>query len=185
MPHFHYHDEEERRSWQDPETILADIGVADGLVVIDIGCGQGFFALPAARRVGRNGRVVGIDNNPEAVGVMMERAGREGLHTLEGIVGTGEETVACEGCADIVFFGIDLHDFADPGKVLGNAQRMLKARGRLVDLDWKKEKTPFGPPQHIRFSDEEAARLIGEAGFSVIEVRDIPPWFYSITAVPR
>ena len=80
-------------------------------MVIDIGCGQGFFALPAARRVGRNGKVVGIDTNPEAVGVMMERAGREGLHTLEGIVGTGEETVACEGCADIVFFGIDLHDF--------------------------------------------------------------------------
>lgn len=53
-----YHDEKDRRSWQDPDTILADIGVAEGLVVIDIGCGQGFFALPAARRVGRSGRVV-------------------------------------------------------------------------------------------------------------------------------
>jgi ubiquinone/menaquinone biosynthesis C-methylase UbiE len=185
MPHFQYHDEEERRSWQDPDTILADIGLGDGLVVIDVGCGQGFFALPAARRVGNRGRVFGIDTNPEAVAMMMERAGSEGLHTIQGFVGTGEETVVCEGCADVVFFGIDLHDFSDTGKVLANARRMMKTGGRLVDLDWKKEETPFGPPQHIRFSEAEAAALIEDAGFSVIEVRNIPPWFYRITAVPR
>lgn len=185
MPHFHYHDEEERRSWQDPDAILADIGVGKGLVVIDVGCGQGFFALPAARRVGNSGKVFGIDIDPDAVGMMRERAGSESLHTLNGVVGTGEETVVCEGCADVVFFGIDLHDFSDPRKVLANARRMMKTSGRLVDLDWKKEETPFGPPQNIRFSAEEAVKLIEDAGFSVTDVRNIPPWFYRITAVPR
>jgi ubiquinone/menaquinone biosynthesis C-methylase UbiE len=116
---------------------------------------------------------------------MMERARNEGLHNLQGYVGTGEETVVCEECADVVFFGIDLHDFSDPGKVLANARRMLKNGGRLIDLDWKKENTPFGPPHHIRLSEEEAAALIEGAGFSVTEVQDIPPWFYRITAVPR
>jgi len=185
MPHFHYHDEEERRTWQDPVVILADIGLGEGIVVIDVGCGQGFFALPAARRVGNSGRVFGIDIDPEAVAMMMERAGSEGLQNIEGVVGTGEETVIGEGCADVVFFGIDLHDFSDPKKVLANARRMMKTSGRLVDLDWKKEETPFGPPLHIRFSEEEAAELIEGAGFSVIEVRNIPPWFYRITAVSQ
>ena len=73
---------------------------------------------------------------------MMERSRREGLHNIHGFVGTGEDTVVCEGCADIVFFGIDLHDFSDQRKVLANAQRMLNAGGRLVVLDWKKEVTP-------------------------------------------
>jgi ubiquinone/menaquinone biosynthesis C-methylase UbiE len=185
MPHFQYHDEDERREWQDPDAILADIGVGNNFVVIDVGCGQGFFALPAARRVGKSGRVYGIDINHEAVAGMMERARNEGLHNLQGYVGTGEETVVCEECADVVFFGIDLHDFSDPGKVLANARRMLKNGGRLIDLDWKKENTPFGPPHHIRLSEEEAAALIEGAGFSVTEVQDIPPWFYRITAVPR
>jgi ubiquinone/menaquinone biosynthesis C-methylase UbiE len=89
----------------------------------------------------------------------------------------------CEECADVVFFGIDLHDFSDPRKVLANARRMLKSGGRLVDLDWKKESTPFGPPQEIRLSEAEAAGLIREAGFSVIDTRTIDPWFYRITAV--
>jgi len=128
------------------------------------GAGRDFSHSLLRDESGGAGGWFGIDSNSEAVGVMIARAGREGLHTLEGIVGRGEETVACEGCADPVFFGIDLHDFADPGKVLANARRMMKTRGRLVDLDWKKEQTPFGPHPHIRFSEEEAARLIGEAG---------------------
>ena len=152
--------------------------------MVDIGCGEGFFAIPSARRVGKSGTVIGIDINHEAVGRRMERAGREGLHNIQGCSGTGEETIVCEGYADVVFFGIDRHDFSDQRKVLANARRMMKTDGRLVDLDWKKETTPFGPPQNIRFSEQEAAEFIREAGFSVIEVRDIPPWFYRITAVP-
>lgn len=60
----------------------------------------------------------------------------------------------------------------------------MKTDGRLVDLDWKTATTRFGPPQDVRFSEQETAELIVKAGFSVIEVRDIPPWFYRITAVP-
>ncbi|MFH0897333.1 MAG: methyltransferase domain-containing protein [Candidatus Bathyarchaeota archaeon] len=40
---------------------------------------------------------------------------------------------------DFVFFGIVLHDFKDPEKVLENAKKILKPYGRLVDLDWEIE----------------------------------------------
>ena len=65
----------------------------------------------------------------------MERAGREGLHNIQGFVGTGKETIVCEWCVDVVFFGIDLHDFSDQRKVLANARRMMKTGCRLVNLD--------------------------------------------------
>jgi hypothetical protein len=77
-----------------------------------------------------------------------------------------EETVACRRCAEFVFFGIDLHDFEDPGKVLSNARIMIKSRGTLVDLDWRKERMPHGPPISIRFDEGHAAALITEAGGS-------------------
>lgn len=73
MPQFHSHDEEERQSLQDPDAILADIGVGAGLVVVDIRCGEGFFTIPSARRVGKSGIVFGIDINHEAVGRMCLR----------------------------------------------------------------------------------------------------------------
>ena len=179
-----YHDETSRRSWQNPENILARIGLVPGMVMIDIGCGEGFFALPAARMAGRQGKIIGIDINAEAVTSMLEKARREDLNNLEGMVGRGEDTVACEGCADITFFGIDLHDFSDPAKVLSCARVMLKKDGKLIDLDWKKVLSPIGPPEEIRFEESYAVKLIEEAGFSVVSIEDMPPWFYLIKAVP-
>ena len=44
-------DEQERRKWQNPEDILAEIGLRSGMTFMDIGCCQGFFTIPAARIV--------------------------------------------------------------------------------------------------------------------------------------
>jgi len=55
------------------------------------------------------------------------------------VLGRAEDTIFCEACADIVFFGMVLHDFSDPAKVLRNAGMMLKVDGRLVDLDSEKD----------------------------------------------
>ena len=97
-------------------------------------------------------------------------------------MGRGEETILCEGCADIVFFGIVLHDFESASKVLSNAKRMLKHDGRLVDLDWKKKPMDLGPPLRIRFSEEKAAGLIRDAGLKIETVKTDQPYHYVIIA---
>ncbi len=176
------YDEASRRQWQNAEAILADIGLKPGSTFVDLGCGEGFFALPAARLVGAGGRVYGLDANPEAVERLRQRAGAEGLTNLELKVGWAEDTVLCEACADFVFFGIVLHDFDEPARVLANAARMLKPRGRLANLDWKKEPTELGPPLQIRFSQEKAIQLIEAGGFKIQTVTEAGPYHYLITA---
>ena len=96
--------------------------------------------------VGPGGRVYAIDINADAVANLNEQAKIEGLRNLSAEVKEAEAAIACEGCADIVFFGIDLHDFADPEQVIRNAKRMLRPSGRLIDLDWKDIPMDFGPP---------------------------------------
>jgi ubiquinone/menaquinone biosynthesis C-methylase UbiE len=184
MPVFQYHNEEDRRLWQDPEKILSAIGIRPGMLMIDIGCGEGFFALPAARMAGITGKVIGIDKNAGAISRMLDRASRLGLSNVRGVIGEAEDTVPCQECADLIFFGIDLHDFQDPSKVVSNARRMIKAEGVLVDLDWKKEITPHGPPVSIRFSEEKAEAIIAAGGFRVTRTELVEPWFYQLTARP-
>ena len=70
--------------------------------------------------------------------MLREKAEGEGLGNLILKVGRAEDTVLCPACADIVFFGIVLHDFEEPARVLVSATKMLKPTGRLVKLDWKK-----------------------------------------------
>lgn len=180
-----YGDETERRKWQNPDAILATIGLKAGFTFIDVGCGDGFFAVPAAKVVCKKGKVYALDIDEDAIAELKRKVARQGLKNLQAVVGGAEETVLCEACADIVFFGIVLHDFKALAKVLANAKTMLKPAGRLVDLDWKKEITAFGPPLKIRFSEDQASNLIREAGFKVEQAMEARPYHYILIASHR
>jgi ubiquinone/menaquinone biosynthesis C-methylase UbiE len=173
-------DEATRRSWYNPEAILADL--QSGMVFVDVGCGDGFFSILAAKKVGAKGKVYAVDVDASAIEKLKAKAKAAGLSNIESKAGRAEDTVFCVSCADFVFYSMDLHDFDEPAKVLLNAQQMLKSSGRLIDLDWKKTDMPFGPPASIRFSGEKTSGLIEAAGFKETEVRSAGPYHYLVTA---
>ncbi len=175
----------ERRKWQSPEAVLAEIGLRPGDTFIDIGCGAGFFAIPAARMVGENGKVYGLDISSEALDLLRGRAAEEGLANISLTLGRAEDTIVCEGCGDTVFFGNVLHDFDDPRLVLQNARHMVKSSGRLVNLDWKKEPMTPGPPIRKRLNEEDAAQMIAGAGFRVELRKESGPYHYLLVARPQ
>ena len=180
--HFHMHPENECRQWQDPESILNSIGLKPGMTFVDLGCGNGFFALPAARLVGAEGKVYGLDADDELIADLQRRANEEGLQNMSLTVGRGEDTVLFEKRADIVFMGNVLHDFDEPARVLVNARQMLKPDGVLADVDWKDEPSPVGPPMNIRFSADKAVRMIEAAGFIADRPENVGLYHYLIIA---
>ena len=175
-------DEATRRSWYNPEVILQDL--RSGMTFADIGCGDGFFSILAAKKVGENGKVYAVDADASAIEKLKQKANAEGIKNITAKVGTAEETIFCKGCADYVFYSMVLHDFTDPAKVLQNAKQMIKPNGRIIDLDWKKQEMPFGPPIGIRFSEEKASDLLRNAGFKVDFVKEAGPCHYVIIAKP-
>jgi ubiquinone/menaquinone biosynthesis C-methylase UbiE len=152
---------------------------------MDIGCGSGFFTLPAARITGSNGKVYGLDIQSNAIDEVQKKAASEGLSNVELTLGRAEDVIICHACADVVFFGIDLHDFEDPAKVLRNAHQMLKPDGKLVDLDWKKVETALGPPISKRFDEDTASHLIEQANFRIKSIKDSGKYHYLIIAFPK
>jgi len=159
------------------------INLKPNQVFADICCSDGFFAIPAAQIVGKNGKVYALDIDKNAISVLKERAKKEELKNIVTTVGNAEETVLCEECGDIVFFANDLHDFRDQSKVLANARRTIKASGRLVDVDWKKKSMLMpGPPPRIRLSETEASNLIKNAGFDIETIGEAGPYHYIIIA---
>lgn len=178
----HPADDPERRRWQDPERILSSIGLKEKDVFVDMGCGEGYFALPAARMTGERGKVYAIDIDQESIARLKRQAEEEGLSQLHPMAMSAEEAVLCNGCVDTVFFGNVLHDFSDPKRVIANARTMLKPTGRLIDLDWKAEPMEIGPPPKRRFSLEKAKRLIQSVGFRILSVQEAGPYHYMIVA---
>jgi ubiquinone/menaquinone biosynthesis C-methylase UbiE len=158
---------------------LLNIGLKSGDTFIDVGSGDGYFAIPAAKIVGEQGRIFALDSNGEALRRLQDTATSERLYNISLKKGYAEDVVLCSGCADIVFFGIVLHDFKDLTKVLRNAKIMLKKAGKLINLDFTKD-SDIGPPKSIKFSRETATRIIERAGFNVIDVRGIEPYSYLV-----
>ncbi len=68
----------ERIESEKPEELLDLLGIKEGDVVADIGAGAGFFSLRAAERVGRTGKVLAVDVQPEMIDglqMMMKKFG--------------------------------------------------------------------------------------------------------------
>jgi ubiquinone/menaquinone biosynthesis C-methylase UbiE len=176
-------DENTRRSWYDPEAILDAIGLKEGMTFVDVGCAHGFFSILAAKVVGAKGKVYAVDVNETALERLQQKAKEEGLTNITTKAAAAEETIFCKECADFVFFSMSLHDFRDPSKVLANAREMIKPEGKLVDLDWKKQEMPFGPPERIRFSEAKVTELLEAADFAVESIT-IGQYHYVVTAKP-
>lgn len=180
-------DEERRRSWYNPDEVLSEL--KEGMTFVDVGSGEGYFSLLAARKVGASGKVYAVDVDPAGVEKLNRKAKEENLQNIFTTAGRAEDTVFCKGCADMVLFSMDLHDFEKPIQVLQNAHEMLKPSGVLLDLDWKKisweqQGAQYGPPEHVRFSEEKAAQLITTAGFKVESIKNAGPFHYIINAKP-
>ena len=88
-------DEEKRRKWQDPEAILAAIGLKKDDTFVDVGCGAGYFSIPAAKIVGLSGKVYGVDITPEMIARLKDKARTAGIDNLELKVASAEETIFC------------------------------------------------------------------------------------------
>ena len=184
MSPFRPADDPERRKYQNPEAVLARIGLMAGQTFVDAGCGGGFFALPAARIIGKQGKLYGFDTNAEAITALRDLAATEGLDNLELKTGDAEETMLCDGCADIVFFGLVIVHLAEPIKALENARKMLRPEGRVAVFDWKKKLTRQGPPLEQRVSEGQVVDFIKAASFGGITIEDNGPYHYIITARP-
>jgi ubiquinone/menaquinone biosynthesis C-methylase UbiE len=172
-------DETTRRTWYNPEAILQNL--RSGMIFADVGCGDGFFTILGAKKVGERGKAYAVDVDASAIHKLNNKAKAQGLKNIIAKIGIAEKTVFCSKCVDFVFFSMVLHDFADPGKVLQNARQMIRTDGWLIDLDWKKQEMPFGPPVEIRFSEEQASDLIKNTGFHISNVQDVGRYHYLVT----
>ena len=172
---------EERREWQDPEKILDAVLPAGVGTVVEVGCGPGYFTLPLARRIGSGGTVIALDVNATSLSVCRQRLLEANLHNFELLrLDADRFFPLADGSADFILLANVLHDLKRPQKTLSDALKLLKKNGRAVDIDWKKESLPFGPPPEIKFSSDHSRDLLIEAGFRDVSVSEIGPYHYCV-----
>ena len=142
------------------------------LDVADIGCGDGYLALEAARWART---VFGIDRSDEVLERARALAARRRVTNVQWKKGDLIRQPLRDASVDVALLSQALHHAADPEAALAEAVRILRPGGRVLVLDLREHdqgwvRSRFGD-QRLGFADDELARLLGEAGLTGVRVQ--------------
>lgn len=163
-----------------------------GETVLDLGSGAGFDCFLAARRVGEEGRVIGIDMTEEMIEKARQNARRGGYTNVEFRPGDIENLPVETESVDVVISNCVINLAPDKGAVFREAFRVLRPGGRMwiSDLVLLEEL-----PETIRKSSaalvgcvagalmqDEYLSLIRKSGFQNVEVIEAKPYPIGLVA---
>ena len=152
---------------RDGEEFLRDIGIKNGQVVFDFGCNRGHYTIPAAKVVGKNGKVYAFDKDKDALSELEETVRKFELKNIELINGDtkiplGDHSVDVALCYDVIHYGN-----REERKIIYNElYRILTKEGAFsVYPKHHKEDYPLNELADVNLS--EIIKEIENAGFTL------------------
>ncbi len=149
-----------------PSEVVAQTGLMQGQVVADMGCGNGFYVLPAAQMVGPTGTIIAVDVMEQKLAATISIANQFGYKNVRVLQADLAKPLLDipENYCDLVIIGNIFHEISQKDQLIRNIYRILKSQGRVVIVEWKKTATPFGPPLDKRVDQEKMEIMLMEAG---------------------
>jgi len=161
---------------EQPRKLLKSLEVKPGQQVCDFGCGNGFYSLKLASRVGPHGKVFAVDIQQEMLDLLAERAQPRGLSNIEPVLATLTDPKLPERQLDLILMVDVYHELSSPALILQALHVSLNTTGRLVLVEFREE-DPQVPirPLH-KMSQPQVMKEISANGFKLVGQFDELPW---------
>lgn len=175
-PHTHQHrfsnaekwaqvfDDPARDAWQKPHEVIQALKLKPDAVIVDIGSGTGYFAARFAHMVPQ-GKVYGIDTEPDMVKYLAARAKREGLNNIVAVQAR-PGALRLPQPADLIILVDVYHHIEDRVAYFHALQEFLQPGGRLAVIDFRMD-SPVGPPRAARIAPEQVKAELQRAGYAL------------------
>ena len=167
---------EGREDEQRPAEIFRAMGLKDGDVVADLGCGTGWFARRMARVIAPRGTVYAVDIQPEMLDLLRGYVAAEGVKGIVPVLGTETDPRLPAGGLDWILMVDVYHEFQKPEPMLAAIRRSLKPTGRVALVEYRLE---GASASHIRsehrMSLEQVLAEWRPAGFRLVTQLEFLP----------
>ncbi|MFA9377617.1 MAG: class I SAM-dependent methyltransferase [Lachnotalea sp.] len=171
-------DNPKRREMLPTNKVLSEIGLKAGDKFADIGCGIGYFSVPAAKVIGDEGKVYALDVEPQMIEALEEKIIENNLSNIQTILSEGFDFKLESESSSYAFMCTVLHEIEDKIKMINEAKRILVKEGKIVIIEWVKRESDWGPPTSHRVDSSEVAELFAECGFHDTTVVELNEHFY-------
>ncbi len=159
-------------------TVLASL--KEGERVLDLGSGGGFDCFLAANKVGKSGKVIGVDMTPEMLDKARANAKKGNYTNVEFRLGEIENLPVADNSVDVIISNCVINLAPNKKRVFEEAFRVLAPRGRLMVSDivllkklpesvWKNVEAYSGCISGAEIKDKYLD-LINKAGFQDVKI---------------
>lgn len=166
------------------EEVFAKVGLKQGMNVACLGCGnQGYFILPAAQMIGKDGLAYAVDVQTSVLDSVRHLASIQMLGNLQTVRANLEmvgSTRIPAGSLDVAFLINVLFQNKKHAEIIKEASRLMNKGGRLVVVDWKKIGVPFGPPVDIRVAPEQVIEYATKIGLRLVLQTEFGQYFWGL-----
>jgi ubiquinone/menaquinone biosynthesis C-methylase UbiE len=167
---------ESRQREEDCRLLLEALDVRPGQTICDLGCGNGFYTIELARRVGPRGTVYAVDIQPEMLRMLAEQAAREGLANIRPVLGTAVDPRLPAAAVDMVLCVDVYHEFSHPAAMLARIRESLAEDGRLVLAEFRGEDAAVPIKPLHKMTKAQIRAELEPSGFAVVREFDRLPW---------
>lgn len=160
-----------RKLFQNPQKMLA-LYVKQGMRVMDVGCGMGFFSIGMAGLVGDNGRVFAIELQAKMLEITEKRAKRAGVDQRLELHQCTPDNLGIQEKVDFILAFYMVHEVNDQSDFFDQLLSNLNPDGKILIVE---------PKFHVAAADFQ--KTLETAGAAGLQLCERPPIRFSHTAV--
>jgi len=168
--------EAERDQWQRPSDVVQALALKPGNVVVDLGCGSGYFTLKLSAPVGNDGKVLAEDIRRLPLMFLWFRAFLKNEHNVRVMHGDPSDPHLTAQEVNAVLIANTYHEFTDSKSILVHVYRSLVPGGRLVVVDREPQTFEARSGEtamvHHEISSEQVEDELRRAGFEIVDRQD-------------